>query len=279
MLSVRSARSGIGFFTIAALMSALACADSASSAGGLQVRARHANVLYDGTTLFRGLFFAEGAIGQMFPELFDGTSPETSVSTDDERNSIAWIKTEVVNRINAIDAGFLNRFGSGVQSHNQVTVAAYMDTASSMVDQVFQVMFAESETAYEQAHATHCGTQIVCDDGTLNYDLPNHQYDSGALSAYDTVVVNTGDRNESSVVWRIKDVVVAYEYAGVLATAAAINTVAAINYAYAINQTRVVNKTKHWYKTRVDALNTSGGGTAQLSHDYVANLLASRLGA
>jgi hypothetical protein len=224
-------------------------------------------------------------VGAAIPELNDGTSADSYAADDNQRYYVSWAKNEVVNRVNSQDAGFLGRFSTGLQSGNAATVSAYMDTASSMVDVAMQQLMAESQARYEAAHGsgTTCGSQFLCELPNTQYSHSAHlvhqgtSWDNGATSTYDTVLVNSGDMVQALGVWRVKDLVVVWEVAGVVTVAGIINAVAAGNVNWVINVSRFINKTKGW-KFVANYIPT-GEGQADLTKEYVSGVLATRFAA
>jgi SdpC family antimicrobial peptide len=240
----------------------------------------------DGDSLFRGIFFGEGSVGAVLPELNDGTSADSYAADDTQRSYVAWAKNLIVDRVNSQDPNFLARFSSALQSGNASTVSVYMDTASQMVDVAMQQLLAESQARYDAAHPPGtCGSPVLCELPNTMYSHNAHllhngslSWDTGATSTYDTVIVNSGDMVQALGVWRVKDVALAYEVAAVVTVAGIINVVAAGNVNWVINVNRFINKTKGWYKSTADYIPT-GGGQADLSKEYVSGVLATKFAA
>lgn len=228
-------------------------------------------VLHSGEEVFRGLFFGDGDIGAQFPEFFEGNTADSWATNSTELDYIAAMKSDILTKINAADAGFLTRFGDGVQSGDHLTVQAYLDTAAYHLDQAFSGFVLESRASYIDAHPEGQGVPELAD-----------QTETGFAVRYDTVIVDNGESMAA-----LGASIFALEFAAfnrVLAAnrALALNKMSFINEALALNQYTLVNR--HWavnkyrYRDfpRLKSLDTSYG-SSDLSNEYVVDAVTTRL--
>jgi SdpC family antimicrobial peptide len=261
-----------------------ACTETPQPTEASLIRGHETARVLDGTSLFRGIAFGEGSVAAAIPELNEGTSADSYAENSGQLASVAWAKNEIVNRINAQDANFLDRFSIGLQSGNASTVMAYMDSAGTKLDNAMLQIAAESRARYDAQHTpgTTCGGQVLCElpNATLSHsEHLTHSgsitWDVGAAALYDTVIVNDGDVMQNLGVYLVKDLAVFYEVAGAVTVAGILNAVAAGNVNWVINVSRFWNKTRG-YKLTAVSWDHAGSGQADLTQEYVSGLLATR---
>lgn len=92
-----------------------------------------ATARYNGETLFAGLYFGEGPVAKMFPEIWESTQVAQQVSQ--AQNSESWNKTkaEAIAWVRTNDPDFFNRFEQDIQSGNHMRVGqAYKQGAQKL---------------------------------------------------------------------------------------------------------------------------------------------------
>jgi SdpC family antimicrobial peptide len=115
----------------------------ASSAPATSSRAGVASPRYDGESLFRGLFFRQGSVGQRFASLSIAPTAPTGESTA--------VLDNIVSTMRQLDPKFFNRFATGIQSGNRVSTMAAITNA--------QTLFADAVAAAYHATPITQGTQ------------------------------------------------------------------------------------------------------------------------
>jgi SdpC family antimicrobial peptide len=99
---------------------------------------------YDGETLFRGLFFHQGPIGQRYPSLPIAPTAPTGQG--------ATVLNTLIAKMRLSDSQFFNRFASGILSGNRLRILAAIKDAQTAFDNAVVA-------AYHATVATK-GTQI-----------------------------------------------------------------------------------------------------------------------
>ncbi len=91
--------------------------------------------VFDGETLFKGLFFGQGPVATRFPEIAS-RFPRMSMTEGDKAFAqfIEWVS----DRLRQYDRLFFDRLAAGLQSGNHLTIAATMDQAARIVEKVLQ---------------------------------------------------------------------------------------------------------------------------------------------
>jgi SdpC family antimicrobial peptide len=98
-----------------------------ASGGATTAPAASAPVIrYDGETLFRGLFFRQGPIGQNLPDLAIAPAAPTG-------DGITAVDT-LIAQMRKSDPGFFDRFATGIQSGNRLKILAAVKDAQAVFD-------------------------------------------------------------------------------------------------------------------------------------------------
>jgi SdpC family antimicrobial peptide len=101
---------------------------STASTASAAVTTRH-----DGETLFAGLYFGDGPVAKMFPEIWE--SPHVAQQVSQAQKSESWSKTksEAIAWVRTNDPDFFNRFEQDIQSGDHVRVGqAYKQGAQKL---------------------------------------------------------------------------------------------------------------------------------------------------
>jgi SdpC family antimicrobial peptide len=111
-----------------------------------------ATTRYNGETLFRGLFFRQGAVAQRYGSLSIAPTAPTGQST-------AVLDT-LITTMRQLDPQFFSRFATGIQSGNRVSIMAAITAA--------QTLFAKAiVTAYHAQPVTNGSQQGYCFFGPI----------------------------------------------------------------------------------------------------------------
>jgi SdpC family antimicrobial peptide len=76
----------------------------------------------DGKELYRGLFFGEGRVGQMMPEIWRGKSVTQRAQTPELAIRAKAFEDALINRLERDDPQFFNRFKEGLSGGDQLRV-------------------------------------------------------------------------------------------------------------------------------------------------------------
>jgi SdpC family antimicrobial peptide len=92
-----------------------------------------ATARYNGETLFTGLYFGEGPVAKMFPEIWE--SPQMAQQISQVQNNETWSKTksQAMEWVRTNDPDFFNRFEQDIQSGDHARVGlAYQQGAQKL---------------------------------------------------------------------------------------------------------------------------------------------------
>ena len=109
---------------------ALALGAAAACTGDKAGPTASAAVAVDGETLFRGIFFGEGRVGGLLPELRPAGYAAPAAG---QAARVAAVREEMVARIRASDPAFFARFGAAVTSGRHLPIERVMDEARGQV--------------------------------------------------------------------------------------------------------------------------------------------------
>lgn len=228
-------------------------------------------VPHSGEEVFRGLFFGDGDVGAQFPEFFEGHTADSWATNSTELDYIATMKSDIVAKINSTDAGFLARFGDGVQSGDHLRVEAYLDTAANHLDQAFSAFVLESRASYIAAHPEGQGVPELTD-----------QTETGFAVRYDTVIVDNGETMTAVGAGTVAVEFVAFFRALAANQALAVNRMSFVNSMVALNRYTIanrnwiMNKNRFRELPRIQSLGTTYG-SSDLSSEYVVDVVTTRL--
>ncbi|HEX2204495.1 MAG TPA: hypothetical protein VHG91_14385 [Longimicrobium sp.] len=88
---------------------------------------------YDGETLLRGIFFGQGPVAGLLPELWEGRSVEERAQTPERAAQVRKLQDAVVARIAKEDPSFFGRFESAVRSGDHLAIEAALQDAAKRV--------------------------------------------------------------------------------------------------------------------------------------------------
>lgn len=97
-----------------------------------QSSARDSFHTWSGEELFVGLFFGEGKVGQLFPEIWGGLEAHAFVEPELEARSKA-IRDGVVQRVWTADPTFFPRFATAIQSGHRLVISEILDEGSHLL--------------------------------------------------------------------------------------------------------------------------------------------------
>lgn len=94
-----------------------------------------ATARYDGETLFTGLYFGEGPVAKMFPEIWE--SPQMARQASQVQNNESWSKTksQAMEWVRTSDPNFFKRFEQDIQSGDHVRVGLAYEQGSQKLSE------------------------------------------------------------------------------------------------------------------------------------------------
>lgn len=106
---------------------------TASLGGSPQSAQEHRR--YDGETVFRGLYFGEGPVAEMFPELWKQeryVATKKQLTSDDE-HKLAELQNKLIARIREQDKSFFDHFGETMQSGDHLAIQKLMEQTGKLI--------------------------------------------------------------------------------------------------------------------------------------------------
>ena len=88
---------------------------------------------YDGESMFRGLFFGQGEIGTLFPEIWHGTRFETIAFSEKGEDLALRMREDLVHLIHRADTSFFDRFGEAIGTGSHLKISDALDEAGKML--------------------------------------------------------------------------------------------------------------------------------------------------
>jgi SdpC family antimicrobial peptide len=136
---------------------ATAWASAASASGQSGAAQLHR---YDGETLFRGLFFREGPVAQLYPNL--SIAPQAPTAQGEQ------VINAVIARMRTMDPTFFTRFAAGIQSGSRLKTLAAIQDAQTLFDKALVAQYhAQTVTANGQVGYCFFGPIAVAIAGVL----------------------------------------------------------------------------------------------------------------
>lgn len=200
--------------------------------------------VFDGETLFRGLFFGQGPVAALFPEITERLKAiNPTIQTDQ-------FIAQVIARLRQHDRSYFDRLAAGLQSGDHLTIEATMDHASKVFLKALQ----------EEVGAIH-PTLIAQTEGGL--EIASSTAISNATQEGGTVRDGAGALDDGDRTWFFLDQVV------FITQHLAINQQAAVNVVVVVNQAVAYQTEAVW--------GGDGSAASDLQRELWVNLLAQRL--
>jgi SdpC family antimicrobial peptide len=90
---------------------------------------------YDGETIFRGLYFGQGPVAELFPELWKQerylATKKQLTSKDEQR--LTEVQNKIVARLRDQDKGFFDRFGKTMQSGDHLAIQKSLEETGKLL--------------------------------------------------------------------------------------------------------------------------------------------------
>ena len=90
---------------------------------------------YDGETIFRGLYFGQGPVAEMFPELWKQErylETKKQLTSGDEHR-LTELQNKMVGRLRDLDKGFFDRFGETMQSGDHLAIQKSLEETGKLL--------------------------------------------------------------------------------------------------------------------------------------------------
>jgi SdpC family antimicrobial peptide len=88
---------------------------------------------FTGQEIFVGLFFGEGEVGGKLPELWEGESLSSKAATPAEARDLEAFEARIVADLERSEPGFLDRFGTAMQSGDHVLIAETLNKDRDLI--------------------------------------------------------------------------------------------------------------------------------------------------
>lgn len=121
-------------------------------------------VSYSGEAFFRGVFFGDGPVGAMLPEVWQGRQLEGFGRTTAEAARVAALREEIVADVRSADPGLFERFGAAMRSGRHVHIERALDEAGERLAATVQRLAVADPTLRPRVTtgvAAEAGTYIV----------------------------------------------------------------------------------------------------------------------
>lgn len=108
---------------------------------------------YSGEELFSGLFFGEGEVVTLVPELYDRSQLKNYLINQEEIEAFKSFQSKAIATIQNNNPGFFESFKKDMTSGNHVQISNALKTSSAVLVKAVETMYGVKQSSFEQLTA------------------------------------------------------------------------------------------------------------------------------